>query len=348
MVRSALERGERILFLIPQDAHAAIPRQLREPGVAADRCVARRQLVIEAADPARAVDALTKHLAEAVREEYPTLRVIAEIAGARAVEASLDRWIAHKQCVLACVYEPARRDPVEAYESLWTHPLVVVGADLLTNPMHVEPGEGGSASLIAPAFRRALETIVRLHRAQVIAQAPAAARPAEPVQAVRSADLVTAGDVLHLLARFECRSQEQYMRLAHAMVLANPALADLFRELARREEFHARRMEDACRQHAGGDPPPEDFLQSVLRAKAPYTCAEVERIVDDGRKALALALKMENESAALYEWALARGLPPAAAEEARAVLDLKRAQVGDLRAKGGTTVILRRRSPTGE
>jgi hypothetical protein len=145
-VRGALERREKLLYIVNLTSAAELLRQLREGGVDADALVKSGQLVILTAkdaylkggefDPDRMVAMLEAETSRALEEGWEGLRATAEMTWALAgepgserlieYEAKVNRFLAGSRATALCQYDRRRFDSEVLLDVLHTHPKVLV------------------------------------------------------------------------------------------------------------------------------------------------------------------------------------------------------------------------------
>ncbi len=157
---NGLARGDRFVFVGPEDAGADVAAVLTEVGVdvererargallaVTDRSIAR--LVSGEFDPTAMVEFLRGAEAQALADGFPGLRVAGNMTWALGLdvppnqliefEILLDRFLRDSRSVVICQYDRSRFDPAIIYEVLRTHPLAVLGDLVCPNPYYEPP-----------------------------------------------------------------------------------------------------------------------------------------------------------------------------------------------------------------
>lgn len=124
-------------------------------------------------------------------------------------------------------------------------------------------------------------------------------------------------DILWVAVQTEKRSQERYMELVRAILQQNSALADTFRGMAREEEFHTRRLDDALRAHPGTRTVRDELLDTIWQKYVPSLREPDWKEVRDAAMALRLAQAMEVETSRFLRSLSARAPLP----EVRRILE---------------------------
>lgn len=185
-LRQGLEGGEKVLYIV--DAHTSenVLRYLRDDGLETEPYLARRQLNILTADecymrdgsfdPDRTIALLRAETERAVGEGYAALRVTGEMTCLLReppmaeqlieYEAKLNEFFQGSQCLAICQYDRRRFGPALLLEILTTHPLVVIGKEIVNNFFYVPPKDLLNSDPPAARLARWLDKLVEGKRAE--------------------------------------------------------------------------------------------------------------------------------------------------------------------------------------
>jgi signal transduction histidine kinase len=194
-LRQGLEQGEKALYILASsrqqsEEHAKIRATilgyLQEDGLDVEPYLTRCQLVFVTAaetylpegsfDPKSAIVWLKTEMQQAVTEGYSGLRVIREMAwqlngspGSERLieyEAKLNDFLSGTQCVTLCQYDRRRFAPATLLDALRTHPIAVVGTELLDSCYYISPAELLGADLPESELRHWLQNLTEHRRTQ--------------------------------------------------------------------------------------------------------------------------------------------------------------------------------------
>jgi signal transduction histidine kinase len=160
-VKSGLERGEQCLYLADDNAAGDVLSSMRQSGIDVEAAVARRALVIGGGrgtylrDGVFRPDAMIEFWGEAIAsaraDGFSALRIMAEMSWALGGEPSIERLLEyesqanpflHDQRVVAlCHYNRRRFSAASIRGVLQTHPEVIFGGLVCSNPYYVPPDE---------------------------------------------------------------------------------------------------------------------------------------------------------------------------------------------------------------
>ena len=189
-LRSGLERGEKVVYIV--DAHTAdtVLGYLRDDGVDPEPYVASGQLSILAAegvytrdgpfDPDAMIALLRSETERALAQGYTALRATAEMTWAlrglpgseRLIEyeAKLNRFYPGSKCLGLCQYDRRRFEPEILLEVLATHPILVVGTEFCDGIYYAPSGESLGSSRPAHELQERLDRLAERKRAEQLSQ----------------------------------------------------------------------------------------------------------------------------------------------------------------------------------
>lgn len=318
-LKQGFDRHEKVLYVPDQrDPKAALEWLGPDAEAAHDSgqfaVVAKEAVYLRGGqfDSDATIDFFRKQAQAALAEGYAALRSTAEMSWAFAANVPLDRLFdyesranalfAEAKVIALCQYDCRRFEPGALIDVLRTHPWAVAGSDLHPNPYHVPHGLPTlDAWLDGLKREKSLhDNVKRLTNEMLRLQTrlEMAGDEEEAAPTMKTSDLLT------LVLGLELRWQQQYTRMAAAILNSNPTLSETLRGMSYKEAFHRKRLEEHYRKTHGKPPPSEEpaSVPAMLQSKTRFTFASVEKLVDSGRKALALAVKMEQESIDVYKW----------------------------------------------
>ena len=160
-VRQGLERGEKILYIVDAHTSREVLGYLERVGVDADSCLETGRLVILDADasylrdgrfdPDGMIALLRGETERALAEGYGALRVTGEMTWAlrgmegsdrlMEYEAKLNRFLPSSRCLAICQYDRNRFGAGVLLDVLSTHPIAVIGTDVVENFYYLSPDD---------------------------------------------------------------------------------------------------------------------------------------------------------------------------------------------------------------
>lgn len=185
-LRLGLERGERCVCVVDENAAGDVLRALKDDGVDASAAVESGALSVLGArdaclkdgyfDPGRMIRFLEQAAARAESEGYAALRVTAEMTWALGPEAGVERLIEYEAKLngviplrglsVVCQYDRTRFGPDVIREVIHTHPCVVSEDAVARNPFFIPPEEYLTTAHSAVEVERLLENIDAFRRTQ--------------------------------------------------------------------------------------------------------------------------------------------------------------------------------------
>ena len=160
-IRSGLERGEKVLYIVDARTAEAVFSSLNEKGLDVSASLAAGQLAVADSrdtytregrfDPDRMLDLLQCETARALEEGYTALRLTGEMSWAlrglpgsdrlMEYEAKLNRFFPMNAAIGLCQYDMRRFDPAILLDVLATHPIAIVRSQGYDNMYYVPPEE---------------------------------------------------------------------------------------------------------------------------------------------------------------------------------------------------------------
>lgn len=161
LMRDGLERGEKVMLLVPLSARQQTLARLAETGLDAGTHLACGQLIIThqilseppgGLSPPQALSRAVRLECEAVlKAGFSALRIISDATWAgeellstrnlSRYEAELNRGLQGLPCLLVCKYDSRIVEPALLIEVLRTHPLVIVGGEPCENVYYMPKDE---------------------------------------------------------------------------------------------------------------------------------------------------------------------------------------------------------------
>ncbi len=158
-LRQGLESGDKVIYIVDARTGETVLGYLRDDGVDADAYVQRGQLVILEVDvaymqegvfnPDGMIQLLSSETDKALAEGYRALRASGEMSWAlrglpgseRLIEyeAKLNDFFPGSQCLAICQYDRRRFSPDILMEVLATHPIAVIGIEVIDNIYYLPP-----------------------------------------------------------------------------------------------------------------------------------------------------------------------------------------------------------------
>jgi PAS domain S-box-containing protein len=160
-VRQGLERGEKTLYIVDAHTSREVLAYLERDGVDAGSCLETGRLVILDADasylkggrfdPDGMIALLQDETDRAVAEGHGALRVTGEMTWAlrgmegserlMEYEAKLNRFLPSSRCLAICQYDRNRFGAGVLLDVLSTHPIAVIGTDVVENFYYLSPDD---------------------------------------------------------------------------------------------------------------------------------------------------------------------------------------------------------------
>ena len=173
-LRQGLERGEKVIYIADTRTPEAVLSYLHDDGLAPEPYLDRGQLVILTCDdacmrdgifdPDEMIALLRAETEKALAEGYPALRVTGEMSWAlrglpgserlMEYEAKLNEFFPRSKCLAICQYDRRQFEPEALLDVLRTHPLVIIGTEILDNFYFVSPRELRRDNLPAVTLNR--------------------------------------------------------------------------------------------------------------------------------------------------------------------------------------------------
>lgn len=158
-LRQGLESGDKVIYIVDARTGETVLGYLRDDGVDADAYVQHGQLVILEVDaaymregvfhPDSMIQFLRCETEKALAEGYRALRVSSEMSWALRglpgserlleYEVKLNDFLPGSQCLAVCQYDRRRFTPDILMEVLATHPIAVIGVEVIDNIYYLPP-----------------------------------------------------------------------------------------------------------------------------------------------------------------------------------------------------------------
>jgi PAS domain S-box-containing protein len=187
-LRQGLERGEKVLYVVDEHTAEAILDYLRDDGFGVEQYLESGQLSIlshdeaytrgGSFDPDAMIALLEAETERALSEGYTALRVTGEMCWAlrglpgseRLIEyeAKLNQFFPGRRCLAICQYDRRRFDPEVLLDVLRTHPMAVMGTELLDNFYYVPPEEILDQADAEAEFQRWVENLTERKRREEV------------------------------------------------------------------------------------------------------------------------------------------------------------------------------------
>lgn len=352
-VKQGFDRNEKVLYIADGRDAPAVLELLA--GIDVEAAMDRGQFAVVTSeatyarqgrfDPDAMTEFLRKQTEAALAEGFTALRGTAEMTWARRELPGAERLFEYESRVNSafegakvigmCQYDCRRFEPQALLDVLRTHPLAVVGTETYPNPYYVPHGVPDldawmdglkREKSLQDNVKRLTNEMLRLQARLEVAGSDA---PAGPVMKVQ--------DIVRLMLGLELRWQQQYSRMAHAVLNQNATLAETLRGMSYKESYHRKRLEELYRKLFGPPPAAEEptGVPPILQPKTRFSFGSVEKLVDSDRKALALSIKMEQESVDVYKWVLTLSPDPEFQRTCQALCAGEESQLEQLKPLAG-------------
>src|ERR1700738_2624808 len=160
-IRMGLERGEKCIFIAPEKTLSDVNEALHAIGIDVDEAVTSGRLVIASQEdtyllnghfePDRMIRFLADSLEPAIASGFSGLRVVGEMTWALGgdlgtgqlieYEAKLNHFVHDHPVAVTCQYDRNRFSPEVILNVIRTHPIVIYGNFVCSNPYYVPPEE---------------------------------------------------------------------------------------------------------------------------------------------------------------------------------------------------------------
>ncbi len=175
-IKKGLESQERVLYIAEASAFQSIGKYLRHSGTMIAEYVTRGQLIFLSYErsflrngifqPNAVLDFLKQITQESLSQGYQAVRIAAKMDWARAYtkevieyEARLNYFIADNPIMFLCKYNIKQFEASILMEILHTHPLILLGAELIENVYYIPPSEFFNASRTARILQHRLRLL---------------------------------------------------------------------------------------------------------------------------------------------------------------------------------------------
>lgn len=179
-ILNGLERREKVLCITDAHGQEAVCGCLRDSGLDVEPYIDRGQLSILTSDesyllegifdPDRMITLLRSETERIQRQGYSALRVIGEMIWTLRETPGSDRLIEYEArlndffpgstCLGICQYDRRRFDPALLLDILTTHPLAVIGTEIVENFYYVPSGDVGNSGPAAGQLQRWMDNLV--------------------------------------------------------------------------------------------------------------------------------------------------------------------------------------------
>src|SRR6202790_573594 len=160
-IRMGLERGEKCIFIAPEKTLNDVNEALHAIGIDVDEAVTSGRLVVASQEdtyllnghfePDKMIRFLADSLEPAIASGFSGLRVVGEMTWALAgdlgtgplieYEAELNYFVRDHPVAVTCQYDRKRFSPEVILNMIRTHPIVIYGNFVCSNPYYVPPEE---------------------------------------------------------------------------------------------------------------------------------------------------------------------------------------------------------------
>jgi hypothetical protein len=160
-VRDGLARGDKAFHIVDPDGRDAYLRRMKEGGVDVDRTLSDGQFQVKVwedaylkpgyFDQAAMLELIQDVLETGKKEGYPLTRLVAHMEwclrdchGVEDIveyESRLNYVLPQYDDIVICTYDVAKHSAETIMGVLRTHPVVIIGGILQTNPFYVAPDE---------------------------------------------------------------------------------------------------------------------------------------------------------------------------------------------------------------
>ncbi|MFH0777687.1 MAG: MEDS domain-containing protein, partial [Candidatus Eisenbacteria bacterium] len=185
-LKEGFRRGEKVIYIVDTHPKQAILRYLRGNGVDVEEALAGGRLTILSSvesygakgsfDPERMLELVRTETEKALSEGYPAVRATGEMSWAlkglpgseRLIEyeARLDEMCRSVQVTALCQYDRRRFSPSVLLEVLHTHPIMIVGMEVLPNFYHISPVAVATPHFDAARFGTWVRNLVECRRTE--------------------------------------------------------------------------------------------------------------------------------------------------------------------------------------
>jgi signal transduction histidine kinase len=160
-IRMGLDRGEKCIFIAPEKTISDVNEALHAIGIDVDEAVTSGRLVVASQEdtyllnghfePDKMIRFLADALEPAIASGFSGLRVVGEMTWALAgdlgtgplieYEAELNYFVRDHPVAVTCQYDRKRFSPEVILNVIRTHPIVIYGKFVCSNPYYVPPEE---------------------------------------------------------------------------------------------------------------------------------------------------------------------------------------------------------------
>jgi len=185
-LRHGLERGDKVLYIVDAHSPEQVLDYLRRDGLPPEPYLERGQLVIKTADesycreavfdPDAMVALLQEETQRALAEGYAVLRGTGEMTWALGAlhdsrplldyEIKLDAHLPQQPYLALCQYDRRQFPPHILRDVLLSHPVVILGTDVVENMYHLSPEKLLGADRVAAQLANWLENLARKKRTE--------------------------------------------------------------------------------------------------------------------------------------------------------------------------------------